>query len=291
MKDSIKVAILVVIASIAFLFLTSIFIVNETQQVMVVRFGNPVAQIKNPGLHFKASVIDDARVFEKRILNVDPPAEEVLLTDQKRLVVDTFARYRITDMLMFFQTLSTETAGEQRLNTIINASLRSHLGRVALRDVLSEKRNLLMDNILNDVNAETKRFGVEVVDVRIVRADLPPQVTQSTFDRMQSEREREAKEARAEGEQIGLEIRSTSDKDRTILLSAAQRDAQILRGQGDKDAIEIYAQAFSQDPKFYKFYRSLESYRKSLANADTTLVLTPDSDFFKTFKNSDPEAP
>ena len=291
MKDSTKVAILAVVAAIAFLLLTSIFVVNETQQVMVVRFGNPVAQIKNPGLHFKASIIDDARVFEKRILNVDPPAEEVLLTDQKRLVVDTFARYRITDMLMFFQTLSTETAGEQRLNTIINASVRSNLGRVALRDVLSEKRNTLMDNILNDVNAETKRFGVEVVDVRIVRADLPPQVTQSTFDRMQSEREREAKEARAEGEQIGLEIRSESDKDRSILLSAAARDAQILRGEGDKEAIAIYAKAFSQDPKFYKFYRSLEAYRKSLANAETTLVLTPDSDFFKSFKDSNPEAP
>ncbi len=291
MKDSTKVALLAVAAFITFLFLTSVFVVKETQQVMVVRFGNPVDQIKNPGLHFKASILDDARVFEKRILNVDPPAEEVLLTDQKRLVIDTFARYRITDMLMFFQTLSTETAGEQRLNTIINAAVRSNLGRVPLRDVLSEKRNLLMDTILKEVNAETKRLGVEVVDVRVVRADLPPQVTQSTFDRMQSEREREAKEARAEGEQIGLEIRSTSDKDRTILLSAAQRDAQILRGQGDSEAIAIYAKAFSQDPKFYKFYRSLEAYRKSLANADTTLVLTPDSDFFKTFKDSNPEAP
>lgn len=291
MRDSSKVILLALTALIVFIAMTSVFIVNETQQVMVVRFGNPVAQIKKPGLHFKASVFDDARVFEKRILNVDPPPEEVLLTDQKRLVVDTFARYRITDMLMFFQTLSTETGGEQRLNTIINASVRSNLGRVPLRDVLSEKRNLLMDNILKDVNAETKRFGVEIVDVRIVRADLPPQVTQSTFDRMQSEREREAKEARAEGEQIGLEIRSESDKDRTVLLSAAQRDAQILRGEGDSEAIAIYAKAFSQDPKFYKFYRSLEAYRKSLANADTTLVLTPDSDFFKAFKNSNPEAP
>ncbi|PZP54575.1 MAG: protease modulator HflC [Micavibrio aeruginosavorus] len=271
--------------------MTSVFVVNETQQIMVVRFGNPVAQIKNPGLHFKFSFIDNTRIFEKRILNVDPPAEEVLLTDQKRLVVDTFARYRITDMLMFFQTLGTETAGEQRLNTIINASVRSHLGRVALRDVLSEKRNTLMDNILKEVNVETKRFGVEVVDVRIVRADLPPQVTQSTFDRMQSEREREAKEARAEGEQIALEIRSESDKERSILISAAQRDAQILRGEGDKEAIKIYSDAFSKDPKFYKFYRSLEAYRKSLASADKTLVLTPDSDFFKAFKDSSPEAP
>jgi len=291
MKDSTKIILLAVTAAIIFGLLTSMFVVRETQQVMVVRFGNPVAQIKNPGLHYKLSIFDDARVFEKRILNVDPPAEEVLLTDQKRLVVDTFARYRITDMLMFFQTLSTETAAVQRLNTIINAAVRSNLGRVPLRDILSEKRNTLMDTILSEVNAETKRFGVEVVDVRIVRADLPPQVTQSTFDRMQSEREREAKEARAQGEQMALEIRSASDKDRTILLSAAQRDAQILRGEGDKQAISIYATAFSKDPKFYKFYRSLEAYRKSLANSDTTLVLTPDSDFFKSFKDSNPEAP
>lgn len=285
MNDRMKMTGVVFVAVAAFLLLTSIFIVNETQQVMVVRFGEPIAQIKQPGLHFKASILDDARVFEKRILNVDPPSEEVLLTDQKRLVVDTFARYRITDMLMFFQTLSTEVAGEQRLNTIINAAVRSNLGRVALRDILSEKRNLLMDNILKDVNAETKRFGIEVVDVRIVRADLPQQVTQSTFDRMQSEREREAKEARAEGEQIGLEVRSEADKERTVLLSAAQRDSQILRGEGDMAAIKIYADAFSKDPKFYKFYRSLEAYRKSLANADTTLVLTPDNDFFKSFKD------
>lgn len=289
MRDSRKVLLLAGVAAIVFTALTSIFIVKETEQVMVVRFGNPVEQIKKPGLYFKMSFIDSARYFEKRILNVDPPAEEVLLTDQKRLVVDTFARYRITDMLMFFQTLATETAGEQRLNTIINAAVRSNLGRVPLRDILSDKRNLLMDNILKDVNAETKRLGVEVVDVRIVRADLPPQVMQSTFDRMQSEREREAKEARAEGEQIGLEIRSTSDKEKTILLSAAQRDSQILRGEGDSEAISIYSKAFSQDPKFYKFYRSLEAYRKSLANPDKTLVLTPDSDFFKSFKNSAPQ--
>ena len=291
MKDSTKLALLIVLCVALFGLLTSMFVVRETEQVMVVRFGNPVAQIKTPGLHYKLPLVDDARFFEKRILNVDPPAEEVLLTDQKRLVVDTFARYRITDMLMFFQTLGTESAGEQRLNTIINAAVRSNLGRVPLRDILSEKRNTLMDNILNDVNAETKRFGVEVVDVRIVRADLPPQVTQSTFDRMQSEREREAKEARAEGEQIGLEIRSTSDKDRTIILSEAQRDAQILRGEGDKEAIGIYAEAFSKDPKFYKFYRSLEAYRKSLANADTTLVLTPDNEFFKSFKDGSAGTP
>lgn len=285
MNDRMKMTGVVFAAVAAFLLLTSIFVVNETQQVMVVRFGNPVAQIKQPGLHFKASILDNARVFEKRILNVDPPSEEVLLTDQKRLVVDTFARYRITDMLMFFQTLNTEVAGEQRLNTIINAAVRSNLGRVPLRDILTDKRNILMDNILKDVNAETKRFGIEVVDVRIVRADLPQQVTQSTFDRMQSEREREAKEARAEGEQIGLEVRSEADKERTVLLSAAQRDSQILRGEGDMEAIKIYADAFSKDPQFYKFYRSLEAYRKSLANADTTLVLTPDNDFFKSFKD------
>ncbi len=291
MNEHAKVFTTVLAAAAAFALLTSVFVVNQTEQVMVVRFGKPVAQIKDPGLHFKASILDDARFFEKRILNVDPPAEEVLLADQKRLVVDTFARYRITDMLLFFQTLGTETAGEQRLHTIINAAVRSNLGRAPLQDILSDKRNQLMTNILKDVNTETKRFGVDVVDVRIVRADLPPQVTQSTFDRMQSEREREAKEARAEGEQIGLEIRSQSDKERTILLSAAQRDAQILRGEGDKEAISIYAKAFSQDPKFYKFYRSLEAYRKSLSNPETTLVLTPDNAFLHDFKDGSLDAP
>ncbi len=273
-------------ALVAFVLVTSsIFTVQENQQVLVMRFGNPKDQIAEPGLHFKLSILDQTRVFEKRILNVDPPAEEVLLADQKRLLVDSFARYKIVDILKFFQTLNTETGAQTRLYTIINSAVRSAMGKSTLQDILSKKRDTLMEDIQETVNVEAKRFGIEVVDVRIVRADLPEQVTQATFDRMRSEREREAQEARAEGEQLSLEIKSKADKERTILLAEAQRDAQTLRGEGDKAAIEIYGKAFNQDPKFYAFYRSLEAYRKSLMNGDTTLLLSPDSDFLKYFKN------
>ncbi len=281
-----KILVFAVAAFTAFILIgSSIFTVQENQQVLVMRFGNPKDQIADPGLHFKLSVLDQARVFEKRILNVDPPAEEVLLADQKRLLVDSFARYKIVDILKFFQTLNTESSAQTRLYTIINSAVRSEMGKVTLQDILSKKRDVLMDNIQKTVNDEAKRFGVEVVDVRIVRADLPEQVTQATFDRMRSEREREAQEARAEGEQLSLEIKSKADKERTILLAEAQKQAQTLRGEGDKTAIEIYGKAFNQDPKFYAFYRSLEAYRKSLANGDTTLLLSPDSDFLKYFKN------
>jgi modulator of FtsH protease HflC len=277
-----KIALVSVLGFI--LVTSSIFTVQENQQVLVMRFGNPKDQIADPGLHFKLSILDQTRVFEKRILNVDPPAEEVLLADQKRLVVDSFARYKIVDILKFFQTLNTESGAQTRLYTIINSAVRSSLGKATLQDILSVKRDGLMEDIQETVNVEAKRFGIEVVDVRLVRADLPEQVTQATFERMRSEREREAKEARAEGEQLSLEIKSKADKERTILIAEAQRQSETLRGEGDKAAIEIYGKAFSQDPKFYAFYRSLEAYRKSLGTGDTTLLLSPDSDFLKYFK-------
>lgn len=278
----IKIALVLVLGFI--IVSSSVFTVQENQQVLVMRFGNPKDQIAEPGLHFKLSILDQTRVFEKRILNVDPPAEEVLLADQKRLVVDSFARYKIVDILKFFQTLNTESGAQTRLYTIINSAVRSSMGKATLQDILSVKRDNLMEDIQETVNVEAKRFGIEVVDVRLVRADLPEQVTQATFERMKSEREREAKEARAEGEQLSLEIKSKADKERTILIAEAQRQSETLRGEGDKAAIEIYGKAFSQDPKFYAFYRSLEAYRKSLATGDTTLLLSPDSDFLKYFK-------
>jgi len=278
----IKIALVLVLGFI--IVSSSVFTVQENQQVLVMRFGNPKDQIADPGLHFKLSILDQTRVFEKRILNVDPPAEEVLLADQKRLVVDSFARYKIVDILKFFQTLNTESGAQTRLYTIINSAVRSSMGKATLQDILSVKRDDLMEDIQQTVNVEAKRFGIEVVDVRLVRADLPEQVTQATFERMRSEREREAKEARAEGEQLSLEIKSKADKERTILIAEAQRQAETLRGEGDKAAIEIYGKAFSQDPKFYAFYRSLEAYRKSLATGDTTLLLSPDSDFLRFFK-------
>lgn len=262
----------------------SIFTVRETEQVLVLQFGEVRQQIKEPGLHFKLPLIQQTKVYEKRILNIDPPPEEVLLADQKRMQVDVFARYQITDMLKFFQALNNEATANQRLSSIINASLRSQLGRVTIAGVLSEKRDGLMQQIQNDVNVEAGRFGIRIVDVRIVRADLPEQVMESTFNRMRSEREREAREARAQGEELALEIRAAADKEKTILLAQAARDAQITRGQGDEAAIKLYGDAFNRDPSFYAFYRSLEAYRNSLADPDKTLVLAPDSDFFRHFQ-------
>ena len=275
-----------ILAVVVLAFSASVFTVQETQQVLVLQFGDVKSRIDKPGLHFKLPVLQQLRVFEKRILNVDPPAEEVLLADQKRLVVDTFARYRIADMLKYYQTLSTETAAVQRMNTIINASLRGVLGTTTLIDVLSVERDNLMKKIQKEVNEETDRFGIEIVDVRIIRADLPIQVTQSTYNRMQSEREREAKEARAQGEELALKIRSLADKERTVLLSEARRDSEVARGNGDKEAIRIYAEAFGQDPEFYEFYRTMEAYKKALKNG-TTMVLSPDSDFFKYISSDD----
>ncbi|MAH04316.1 MAG: protease modulator HflC [Pseudomonadota bacterium] len=276
------------ILAVALLVLSgSVFTVKETQQVLVLQFGDVKGRVTDPGLHFKIPVVQQLRIFEKRILNVDPPAEEVLLADQKRLVVDTFARYRIADMLKYYQTLSTEAAAVQRMNNIINASLRGVLGKTTLQNVLSVERDRLMKDIQEEVNTETDRFGIEIVDVRIVRADLPVQVTQSTYNRMRSEREREAKEARAQGEELALKIRSEADKERTIMLSEARRDSEILRGEGDKEAIRIYAKAFGQDPQFYEFYRTMEAYKKALINGGTTMVLSPDSDFFKFIASDD----
>lgn len=273
------------VAAVLIIIGGSIFFVKETEQVLVLQFGEVKQQIQKPGIHFKIPLIQQTRSFERRILNVDPPAEQLLLSDQKRLVVDTFARYRIKDMLKFFQALGTETAANQRLNTIINASLRGVLGKNALSTILSEKRDVLMAEIQKQVNQDTSRFGIEIVDVRIVRADLPEQVTQSTFARMRSEREREAKEARAQGEELALQIRSKADKERSILLAEAQKEAQIVRGEGDKEAIKIYADAFNRDPQFYGFYRSMEAYRNSLSDPETTMVLTPDSAFLRYLKS------
>ncbi|MAM34083.1 MAG: HflC protein [Micavibrio sp.] len=277
---------LVGLIAVVVLLLGSVFIVKETEQVLVLQFGDPVQQITSPGLHFKIPLIQNLKVFDNRILNVDPPSEEVLLSDQKRLVVDTFARYRISDMLKYYQTLGTENAAVQRLYNIITSTMRSELGKAPLPDILSDKRKGLMRSIQETVNNETSRFGIEIVDVRIVRADLPEEVTQATYDRMRSEREREAREARGEGEELSLQIRSRADKDRTVLLSEAERDAEIARGEGDEEAISIYAEAFNRDPRFYAFYRSMEAYKKSLANKDKTLVLSPDSDFFRYLENN-----
>lgn len=283
-----QTALLAILLAVAFLAAQTFFIVPETRQALVLQFGDPVELHTEPGLKAKIPFIQQVRVFDSRVLDVDPQAEEIILSDQKRLVVDTFARYRITDMLKFYQTLGAESGAAERLKNLINSTMRSTLGNVTVLDVLSEKRADIMEKIRNDVNASVQRqgFGLEIVDVRIGRADLPQQTSQSIYERMRSERVREAAEFRAQGQELAQQIRSKADKEKTVLLAEAEKQAQMTRGQGDGDAIGIYADAFKKDPEFYAFYRSLEAYRASLANPETTIVISPDSEFFKYFGNA-----
>ena len=275
---------LVVLASQTF------FIVPQTQQVIVLMFGEAVRQHEQPGLKVKIPFIQQVEVFDRRVLDVDPPPEELILADQKRLVVDTFARYRITDMLKFRQALGTESQASPRLTNLINSSLRGKLGNVTLQDLLSEKRGEIMADVQETVNQSMQRLGLEIVDVRIGRADLPEQTSQSIFARMRSEREREAAEFRAQGTELGQQIKSKADRDRTVLLADAEKQAQINRGQGDEQAIKIYADAFEKDPKFYEFYRTMQAYRESLKGDDMTLVLSPKGDFLRFLSDMAPAA-
>jgi len=263
----------------------SIFIVPETQQALVLQFGDPVQKHTQPGLKFKIPFIQQVKTIDKRVLDLDPPSEEVILADQKRLVVDTFARYKISDMLQFYKSLATEQQAATRLNNIINSTTRSVLGNAALSDILSDRRSQLMASIRQQVNAAVSRLGIEIVDIRIGRADLPDQTLQAVYARMRTEREREAAEFRAQGQEQAQEIRSIADKERTILLAEAERQANAARGEGDANASKIYAEAFGRDPEFYSFYRTLEAYRGSLTGDSTTLILSPDSDFFRYLKN------
>lgn len=282
-------AFLLIILGIALIGVSqSVFTVTERQQSMVIQFGEPVAQYTEPGLKFKIPLIQQVMTFEKRALDVDAAPEQVILSDKKRIVVDTFARYRIHHMLKFYQSLQTVDQANSRLGNIINSTMRSTLGNASLTDILSDNRGNLMVKIRNQVNDTVKEnYGVEVVDVRISRADLPDETSQSIFDRMRTEREREAAEFRAQGQEFAQEIKSKADKERTVLLAEAEKEAQILRGQGDELAIKIYADAFNKDPDFYAFYRTMEAYKSSLSGDNTTFILSPDSDFLKFFENQD----
>lgn len=261
----------------------SLFTVNEAQQALVLQFGEPRRVIREPGLKAKIPFIQEVRILDRRVLDLDPPVEQVILADQKRLDVDAFARYRILDPLRFYQTAGTVAVAETRMNAIVNSSLRRVLGSVTLLAILSDERPRVMNDIRSQVNAEAQRFGIEIVDVRIRRADLPEETSQSIFARMRSEREREAAEARAQGQEQSQQIRARAERERTVILAEAQRDSQILRGEGDNQAIKLIGEATATDPQFYSFYRSLEAYRKALNKDDTTMVLSPSSEFFRYF--------
>ncbi len=266
----------------------SVFTVNEAQQALVLQFGEPRRVVREPGLKFKVPFIQEVRILDRRVLDLDPPVEQVILADQKRLDVDAFARYRIHDPLRFYQTAGTEAVAETRMNATVNSALRRVLGNVTVLAVLSDERTKIMTDIKNQVNAEAQRFGIEIVDVRIRRADMPQETSQSIFARMRSEREREASEARAQGQEQAQQIRARAERERTVMVAEAQRDAQILRGEGDNTALKLIAEVTSKDPEFYGFYRSLEAYRKALNKDDTTMVLSPNSEFFRYFGKPTP---
>ena len=265
-----------------FLF-QSIVIVQEINQAIVLQFGDPKKIISKAGLNFKLPFIQNVVFLDKRILNLDNAPQEVIAADQKRLIVDAIARFKIVDPLKFYISVGNERVARSRLSTIINSRIRGVLGTQELATLLSTDRAKQMAIIQNDVNTEAKTLGIQIVDVRIKRADLPPANSDAIYKRMQTEREREAKEFRAQGAEIAQKIRSTADKDVTVLLANANKKSEIMKGEGDGQRNKIFANAFGQDPQFFAFYRAMQAYETALIGGETSLVLSPDSEFFKFF--------
>jgi membrane protease subunit HflC len=264
----------------------SVFIVKEVNQAIVLQFGDPKRIITNPGLNFKIPFIQNVVYLDKRILNLDAPSEEVIASDQKRLIVDAFARFQIVDPLKFYISVGDERVARSRLATIINSRIRNVLGQEELQTLLSKDRIKQMALIKEGVNAEAQNFGINIVDVRIKRADLPQANSDAIYRRMQTEREREAKEFRARGAEMAVTITSTADKEVTVLLADAEKKSEIMKGEGDGLRNKIFADAFGKDPQFFGFYRAMQAYEKALIGGETSLVLSPDSEFFKFFGKS-----
>ena len=261
----------------------SIFIVQEINQAIVLQFGDPKKIVTKSGLNFKLPFIQNVAYLDKRVLNLDNPPEEVIAADQKRLIVDAIARFKIIDPLKFYISVGNERVARQRLATIINSRIRGVLGKQELATLLSKDRAKQMSIIQNDVNNEAQNFGIEIVDVRIKRADLPQANSEAIYARMQTERQREAKEFRAQGAEIATRIKSTADKEVTVILANAKKKSEIMKGEGDGQRNKIFASAFGRDPSFFSFYRAMQSYEKALIGGDTSLILSPDSEFFKFF--------
>ena len=261
----------------------SLFTVKEINQAIVLQFGDPKRIISKPGLQVKIPFIQNVVFIDRRILSLDPAPEEVIASDQKRLIVDAYARFKIVDPLKFYISVGDERVARSRLATIINSRLRGVLGKQSLATLLSEDRSKQMDIIQNDVNAEALNFGIQIIDVRIKRADLPQANSEAIYKRMQTEREREAKEFRAKGAEMAVTITSTADKEVTVLLANAKKQSEIMKGEGDGQRNKIFANAFGKDPEFFAFYRAMQAYENALIGGDTSLILSPDSDFFKFF--------
>jgi modulator of FtsH protease HflC len=269
---------------------SSVFTVQQTEQALVVRFGRPVDVATEPGLHFKAPFVDTVIPIDNRILDLENPSQEVIASDQKRLVVDAFARYRIKNALQFYQSVGSIQAANLQLTTLLNAALRRVLGEVTFITVVRDERERLMQRIREQLDHEADGYGIQVVDVRIRRADLPEQNSQAVYDRMKTERQREAAEFRAQGGQKAQEIRSKADRETTVIIAEANSQAEQTRGAGDAERNRLFAEAYGKDPDFFAFYRSMTAYENGLRSSDTRFLLRPDSDFFRYFGSASGKA-
>ncbi len=283
MKSAILAGLLIILGVGAFVAYNAYFIVHQTQTALVLRFGEPKNVITTPGLNFKLPFVENVEFFDKRILAVDLSTKEVIASDQKRLVVDAFARYRISDPLLFFQAVTNELGARNRLESVMDSALRGILGASTFIAIVKERRDELMGIIAQQVDGEVKNFGMQIVDVRLKRVDLPEANSQAIYERMKTERQREAAEIRAQGSEQAKRITATADRQVTITIAEANRDAERLRGEGDGERNRIYAEAFTRDPDFFSFYRSMQAYEEGLKSEDTRLVISPTSEFFQYF--------
>jgi len=282
MKKPILAIFGIIVAVAGIVLWSSMFTVQQTQQALILQLGNPVRSISVPGLHFKYPFVQNVVYFDRRILDLDPRPQEVLLNDQKRISVDSFARYKIVNPLEFLKTAQTDANFRKVFGNLLNSAVRAEVAKVSLADMLSSKRADVMQKIFDILRGQSPRFGVDLVDLRIGRTDLPDATLQSVYDRMRSDRVAQAKQLRAQGEEQKLTIQAEADRQRTVILAEANRQSQILRGEGEGKKNQILSDAFGKDPEFFNFYRSMEAYQKAFTDG-TTMVLSPDSSFFKYF--------
>jgi membrane protease subunit HflC len=281
----------VLVAIVLIVAYSSLFVVHQNQQAIVLRFGEPVHIVTDPGLHKKIPLVDSVVYIDKRILDLENPAQEVIAADQKRLVVDAFARYKVTDPLRFFQTLGSVERANSQLSTLLNSALRRVLGEASFIQIVRDEREPLMGKIRDQMTKEGENFGVNVVDVRIRRADLPEANSQAIFQRMQTQIQREAAEIRAGGNQLAQTIRAKADRDVTVTVAEAQSRGEQIRGEGDATRNKIFADAYNQDRDFFSFYRSMQAYEVALKHGETRLLMSPDSDFMRYFYDSSGKTP
>lgn len=284
MRSAFFVGTLIILGIGAFVAYNSYFIVHQTQTALVLEFGDPKRVVTTPGLRFKKPFIQTVEFFDKRILDIDLPSKEVIAADQKRLVVDAFARYRIADPLLFFQSVTNEVGARSRLESLMDSAMRSVLGDSTFVQVVKDERAKLMNDIAQRVDNEAENFGMQIVDVRLKRVDLPEANSQAIYERMKTERQQEAAEIRAQGNEVAKRIRANADRQVTVLIAEANRDAERTRGEGDGERNRIYAEAFGKDADFFSFYRSMQAYEEGLKPEGTRMVISPNSDFFQYFK-------